>query len=292
MKSYMGHIAMFFANVIWGLNALFATIAQDCLYISSLSLVTFQVVGSALLFWLLSIFSPKEKILPSDGFKLFIASILGVSLNQGSFIFGIALTSPINASIVCTMLPIITLIVAALYLKEKMTGKKIVGVCVGLGGAVLLILGGKGDHSGGVGVFLGDLIILFGQICFAVYLVIFSGIRKYSLVTLMKWMFLFSSICFVPFSIGDIIRIPYSEIPTNAIFSVFYVVICATFIAYICVSIGQKTIRPTVISMYNYLQPVVASIASIILGMDTFGVVKAIAILLVFVGVYFVTKQT
>lgn len=291
MKPYMGHIAMFLANVIWGLNAPFAKIAQSTSQISSSTLITFQVVGATLLFWLLSIFSPKEKISFNDGVKLFLASLLGITLNQACFIFGVHLTSPIDASVVCTSLPIVTLIVSALYVKEKITAKKAVGILVGAVGAVLLIFGTRSGNSTGSSSIWGDLLILLGQIGFATYLVVFSGIRKYSLITLMKWMFLFSSICFIPFSIKDIIFINYATIPLNIVLATLYVIICATFLAYIFISIGQKTIRPTVISMYNYVQPVVATIAAIFLGMDSFSLVKFIAILLVFAGVYFVTKN-
>ncbi|MDD4847450.1 MAG: DMT family transporter [Bacteroidales bacterium] len=289
MKPYLGHIAMIIANIIWGLNAPFAKIAQSTEHISSLTLVTLQVCGSTLLFWLMSFFSPKEKISFADGFKFFIASILGITLNQACFIFGVHRTSPINASVVCTALPIVTLIVSSLYLKEKIAGKKAIGILIGAVGALLLIFGNFSANQS-AGNIWGDLIVLLGQVGFASYLVLFSGIRKYSLVTLMKWMFLFSSISFIPFSIGDIIQIQVAAIPIPVVLSTLYVVVCATFFAYICISIGQKTLQPTVISMYNYLQPVVATVAAIILGMDNFGGIKAMAILLVFIGVYFVNK--
>lgn len=295
-KTYKGHIAMLIAGIIWGLNS---PVGKNALIynhgvISANSLTLFRMVGACILFWIASIFAKKEHVHHEDMLKLFFASLFGVVLNQGSFIYGLKLASPIDASIVTTTMPIITMIVAAVYLKEPITGKKLIGILFGATGALVLIVtsnhAGSGARSSNS--YIGDLLCLTAQISFAFYLTLFKDIiNKYSPVTLLKWMFTYASICFIPFSYNDVSSIPYASLSMEEIGNILFVVVFATFIAYICVPVGQKLLRPTVVSMYNYVQPIVASIVAVFLGMDTFGVTKMIAIVCVFIGVYFVTKS-
>jgi len=281
---------MFAANVMWGLNA---PIGKSVLMeFSPLSVTTFRMVGAAIAFWVLSIFCPKENVESKDLLKLFFAALFGVVFNQGCFIFGLSLTSPIDASIVTTTTPIITMIVAAMYLKEPITNKKILGIFIGAMGALTLILSSQVASSGQSGSIVGDLFCLIAQLSFAVYLTVFRDlITKYSPVTISKWLFIYASVCFIPFSYHDVTAIDFTAIPLNMILQISYVVLCATFLSYILTMLGQRLLRPTLVSMYNYVQPIVASIVAVAIGMDTFGWQKGIAIALVFLGVYVVTQS-
>lgn len=283
---------MLTANVVWGLNAPIGKAVLDS-GITALSLTTFRMVGGAAAFWIASLFTRKEHVRHEDLLMLFFAALLGVVLNQGSFIFGLSLTSPINASIVTTTSPIIVMVIAALYLKEPVTGKKVAGIFIGAIGALLLILGSRsGAVSGKGGNVLGDLLCLSAQISFALYLVLFKSlISRYSIFTSMKWMFTYASICFIPFSYKDVSALDFAGIAPATYTGIAFVVLGATFLAYICVVTGQKMLRPTLVSMYNYVQPVVASILAVAMGLDRFGWTKAGAILLVFTGVYVVTQS-
>ena len=104
-------------------------------------------------------------------------------------------------------------------------------------------------------------------------------------------MFIYASMCYIPFSYRDVAAIDWSTISVPAIWQVLYVVLGGSFIAYICVMTAQKLLRPTVVSMYNYVQPIIASIAAVVMGIGTFGWQKGIAIGLVFLGVYIVTQS-
>lgn len=290
-KHYKGHIAMLTANIIWGLNSPIGKAVLDS-GISAFSLTTFRMVGGAATFWIASLFSPKEQVKHEDMLMLFFAALLGIVLNQGSFIFGLSLTSPINASIVTTTTPIIAMVVAAIYLKEPVTGKKVLGIFIGAMGALLLILSSQSGAGTGKSSIWGDLLCLSAQISFALYLAIFKNlIGRYSTFTLMKWMFTYASICFIPFSYRDVSSLNFSRISPVTYIEISFVVLGATFLAYICVITGQKLLRPTLVSMYNYVQPVVASFIAVAMGMDTFGWSKAGAIILVFTGVYVVTQS-
>ena len=273
-KNLKGHALAFTANMMWGLMS---PIGKSALAeFSALSVTTFRMVGAAAAFWILSAFCKQEQVGHRD---------------QGIFIFGLSLTSPIDASIVTTTSPIITMIVAAIYLKEPVTNKKVLGIFIGAMGALILILSSQAVSAGG-GSIWGDLLCMIAQLSFSIYLTVFKGLsQRYSAITINKWMFIYASICYIPFSYQDIASIKWDSISTAAIYQVLYVVLCGSFIAYICIMTAQKLMRPTVVSMYNYVQPIVASIAAILMGIGSFGWEKGVAIALVFLGVYFVTQS-
>jgi drug/metabolite transporter (DMT)-like permease len=208
-----------------------------------------------------------------------------------TFITGLARTSPIDASVIVTTGPIMTMILAAFFLKEPITWKKAIGVLIGASGALLLIFTGTKteQHQTNMG---GNLLCLLSTLSFAFYLTAFKKIvLKYSPVTLMKWMFLFASVYSLPFCWKDVAAVHYSVIPPDIVLQLLYVVALATFFAYLLIPVGQKLLRPTIISMYNYMQPVISSLAAVAIGMDRFGWVKGSATALIFLGVYIVTTS-
>lgn len=289
-KNAQGHLFALTANVMWGLMSPIGKFALQ--EFSALSVTTFRMVGAAAAFWILSIFYKQEHVNHKDMLKIFFASLFALVFNQGVFIFGLSMTSPIDASIVTTTLPIITMIVAAIYLKEPVTNKKVLGIFVGAMGALILILSSQAGGAGGGSSIWGDLLCLLAQLSFSIYLTVFKGLtQQYSAITINKWMFIYASMCYIPFSYHDIAIIEWSAISTIAIWQVLYVVLGGSFIAYICVMSAQKLLRPTVVSMYNYVQPIIASIAAVAMGIGTFGWQKGVAIGLVFLGVYIVTQS-
>ena len=275
-KNLHGHLFALTANVMWGLMA---PIGKSALQeFSALSVTTFRMIGAAAAFWMLSIFCKQEHVNHRDMLKIFFASLFALVFNQG-------------ISIVTTTLPIVTMIVAAIYLKEPITNKKVLGIFVGAMGALILILSSQAA-SGGNRNLIGDLLCLVAQISFSIYLTVFKGLsQQYSAVTINKWMFVYASICYIPFSYYDISTIQWASISTVAIIQVLYVVLGGSFLAYLCIMTAQKLLRPTVVSMYNYMQPIVATIAAIIMGIGSFGWQKGLAIALVFLGVYIVTQS-
>ncbi|MBP1664946.1 MAG: protein of unknown function transrane [Bacteroidetes bacterium] len=284
-----GHIALFGANLIFGLNTpISRTIIPEI--IDPFSLTFLRLAGSTLLFWIISFFVKKEKVPFKDIVMLFFASIFGIVLNQIPYITGLSMTSPIDASLVTSLLPIITMLLAALIIKEPVTWLKAIGVLVGASGAFILIMNSANHH--GKGSFTGDLIILSAATSYALYLTMFKKIiSKYSSVTVMKWMFLFATILSYPVLHKSVIETSFSSLNGSVWLRIGFIVIFATFISYLLIPVGQKTIRPTTLSMYNYMQPVVASLVAVGLGMDTFGYEKIVSTVLVFAGVYIVTQS-
>lgn len=259
--------------------------------ITGLILANMRMLGGAVCFWLTSFFVKSEQVPPRDLLLLFFASLLGIVCNQGCFTFGLSLTSPVDASIITTTMPIFTLVLAAVFLKEPVTPLKVGGLFLGSIGAMLLILGSQSGSDKESNVW-GDLLCMSSQISFACYLTIFKKlISRYSVFTLMKWMFTYAAIAFIPFSYSDVVATDFSAFSVKVWLEAGYVVIFGTYFAYILILYGQKQLRPTVVSMYNYVQPVVGSSVAVWLGMSEFGWMKAMAALFIFIGVYAVTQS-
>ena len=284
-----GHLSGFLAAAIWGLMA---PIGKDAMLhgISGLDMVFFRVAGGAVSFWLASIFI-KEKVPAKDVFKFAAAGLFAIVCNQCCFTVGLSITSPINTSIAATSLPIVALIFSAIFLHEKITAKKILGIVFGVSGAVMLIMGSAAANNAKAGNIVGDLLCFTSQCSFAIYLAFFKNlVGKYSVITSMKWMFTFSTIMIAPFTLGGVMQIPFSEISALTWAESSFVVFGGTFIAYILVAKAQKALRPTVVAMYNYVQPVTSTIVSVLTGLAIFGFNHALAIALIVAGVYTVNS--
>lgn len=292
VEMYKGHLAMLMANVMWGCMSPSSKIVLSSGLVNAISLTTFRMLGAAVVFWIASLFTRKEHVSHEDLKNLFFAALFGIVFNQGTYVFGVSLTSPIDATIVATSTPIITMIIAAFYLKEPITGMKILGIFVGAAGALTLIFSGQQAATGGGSSLWGDILCLLAQCSFSIYIVVYKGlIGRYSPITLMKWMFTYSALCTVPFSYNSIAGIDFSTLPLDIYLNIAVVVLGGTFLAYLLIPIGQRILRPTVATMYNYVQPIIASIITVVVGLDTFGLMKGIAIALVFLGVYIVTQS-
>lgn len=289
----IGHLACFTAYAIFGLNIIVCKDITGNHLLSPFALFALRSVGAGLLFWLLSLFMPSEKVEMRDFPRIFMASILGFFLTQTSFLMAISDITPMDCSIVSALSPIYTMFIAAIALKEPITWKKAGGVLISFCGIVYLILNSV-TSAGGVTQTkpVGVALIVVNSLCFSLYLGIFKPlISKYSVVTFMKWIFLFSTLISLPMAGKEIIRQQWSELPGNYMLEVAFLVICATFITYFLIPFGQKRIRPTLVSMYSYIQPIIATAISIVIGMDALSWQKVLAAATVFGGVILVNNS-
>ena len=189
-------------------------------------------------------------------------------------------------------MPIFAMILSALILKEPITGKKALGVLMGCSGALILILTSTAHSSDKVGDFRGDLLCLCAQIAFALYLSLFKRlVQRYSVFTTNKWMFLWATLMILPFTWSHVSEVISRPIPSKSWWEAGYVVFFGTYISYILTMVGQRALRPTVVSVYNYVQPIVSVIVSVLTGLGVIKASHALAVLLVFSGVWFVTKS-
>ena len=288
-----GHLACFGAYCIFGFNIVFCKNISNANVMTPMDLFCLRATGATLLFWLLSLFMPKEKVSPKDLLRIFVASMLGLFLTQLSFLVAITMTTSIDTSITNTCTPILTMIVAAIVLKEPITLKKIGGILVSLAGVLILIFNSAGLGGGASETKpLGIVLVVVNGLTFALYLGIFRPlISKYNVVTFMKWMFLFSMAAGLLFNGSSLMHISFGQMESRVLWQVAFVVFFATFVAYFRIPVGQKRLRPTLVSMYNYVQPIIATIISIVIGLDHLTWKKLLAMALVFAGVWIVSQS-
>lgn len=258
-------------------------------YLMPRAIIFIRVSGAVLLFWIFSLFSPKEKVETKDLFKLALCSVFGVAINQIMFFEGLNLTTPINSSIIMTINPILVLIFSYFLIKERITIIKILGIVLGAGGAILLITS-HGQVSLDSDTFTGNLFIVINATSFALYLVLVKPLMvKYSPWTIMKWIFTFGFIWIFPFCIIPISESDFSTIPMNIAGSVLYIVLAATFLGYLLYNFALRRVSPVLVSTYMYLQPLIASIVAIFISGDKLTYEAVISAILIFIGVYFVS---
>ena len=266
--------------------------------ITPMALSGYRIIGGALLFWLIGMFVKPDKnacnsIERRDIVPLIIASLLVIGLNQVLIIVGMSLTSPVDASVVCSLTPIFTLIFGAILMGIAFTWSKALGVTIGLAGALIFVFTGQADAETCVtNPVLGDVACLMAQVFGALYLVCFTKlISKYSLITLMKWMFLISGIAVLPFSLPDMLAVDWSQVILMEYIDLTFIILFGTCLAYMLIPVAQRRVDPTVIAMYNYLQPIVAVVFSVLAGLAVLNSMNMLATLLVFVGVWLVNRE-
>lgn len=287
----IAHLCMLCAGTCWGLMA---PIGKDAMLngIDGIDLVSFRVLGGALLFWLTSLFTKKEHVPVKDILLLGCAGLFALVFNQCSYTIGLNLTSPSNSSIMTTSMPIFAMVLSFFILKEPITWQKAGGVLLGCTGAVIIITTSATAGNAKVGNIWGDLLCMSAQLSFALYLSLFKPlIQKYSLFTVNKWMFTWATLIIWPFTLGHVSNIDFASVPMSTWWETGFVVFFGTYISYICIMVGQQTLRPTVVSVYNYMQPLVSVSVSVAAGLAVFKTSQALAAILVFSGVWFVVKS-
>ena len=290
-ESIIGHASALVAYAIFGFNIIVCKDLTSGNLITPLGIFTLRSLVAGALFWLLSAFMPKEKIDRKDYIRIFAASMLGFLTCQVTFLVGIPHITPMDCSIMTAMSPIYTMIIAAIVIKEPITMKKAGGVALSFAGIIYLILS-KSSTPGGVteSTPFGIFMIVLNILSFSMYLGIFKPlIAKYSVVTFMKWIFLFSACVAAPLSAKDLANVEWTKIPSVQYAELAYLIVCATFITYFLIPVSQKRIRPTLVSMYTYVQPIIAIVISIAIGMDVLTWQKVLAAIMVFAGVIVVS---
>lgn len=288
-----GHLACFTAYAIFGVNIVACKDLTASHLISPIALFTLRSVIAGAMFWILSAFTPREKLDLKDLPRIFLASILGFLVPQLTFLMAIPDVSPMTSGIISSFAPIYTMFIAAVAIKEPITFKKASGVLTSLCGMLLLIF--SGSHGGGEQAEsspVGILLLLVNGLSFALYLGAFKPlISKYSVVTFMKWIFVFSTVLSLPLSAREIVGIDWRQVGISHIAELGFLIFFATFVSYFLIPVGQKRLRPTLVSMYSYLQPLVATLISVCIGMDTLNWQKVLSAVLVFGGVVLVNRS-
>lgn len=295
INNLSAHLAVLGANIIYGITF---SVAKDVMptYLSPNAFILVRVTGAVLLFWLLAlVLKLDDKVHKRDWPRLALAGVFGVAANQLLFFQGLSLTTPINASIIMTVNPVMVLIIAAVVLRSKITLTKASGIFLGLSGAVLLTTFQNGEWvvpSFSHQTAFGDFLVLLNATSYAIYLVVVKPImQKYNPVTVIKWVFTFGWIYVLPFGFTQLSTVDWNVIPQVVYAEITFVVIGTTFFAYLFNIYGLKKLSPSVVSIYIYLQPFFATVVALMWGTDELSVTKIASAILIFVGVYLVSKR-
>lgn len=287
-----GHLAVAATYTIFGLNLIFCKDIANAEAVPPIVLFTLRAAGASALFWLISLFLPGERIARGDMGLIVLASFTGLFVPQMTFLSAITMATPLDTGILGTLGPIFTMFFAFFFLKEPITFKKAGGVALSFAGVLLLVL--NSVHAAGPASTtpMGFALLLLNSLSFALYLGAFRPlISRYSVVTFMKWMFLFSLLMALPFSLKGLLALDFGAIPPKVGWEIGYLIFFATFVAYFLIPFGQKRIRPTLVSLYTYLQPVIAAIISVWIGMDTLSWQKILSAFLIVAGVILVSRS-
>ena len=288
-----GHILILTANILFGISVpVFKHLLNTGMPPEAIAFLRAAVTCA--LFWLLSLFLPRQRVTHRDLGLLAVCGICGVGINQLLFVVGMKMTSPVDGSIIASSTPIFALLLAAVILREPVTKRKVLGVMLGVCGGLLLVFGTAHATSGGSSL-PGDAMIAVNYIVYSLYLVLSRSLaQRYSAETIMKWMFLVATVALFPFSAGELENVAVfhaAAFPPMQLYGLLYITVGSTFIAFLLVTCSLKSLRPTTVSMYNYVQPMVACAIAIAIGQDVFSILKLGSLLLVFTGVYLVTTS-
>ena len=290
-KTFRTHLFLFLANLIYGLSF---TIAKDVIphFIQPFGAILIRVTVSAILFIAVQFFFIREKIKREDIPLLIACGLFGVAVNQLLFFKGLSITTPIHAALIMTTTPILVLVLSALFKDEKITILKIAGVVVGIAGALVITVFGK-EVSFSSSTAIGDLFIMINASSYAVFLVIAKPLmKKYHPVTVIKWVFIFGWLFVLPVSIHEFNAIDWNSFTTATWYELSFIVIATTFFAYLFNILALKTADPSVVGIYIYVQPVLATLFAMLNGKDDLNGVKILAMVLIFLGVYLVSAKS
>lgn len=290
-KQWLAILAAFGATTIYGLNHTIMKVIMPT-YIEPYGLVLLRVITASLLFGALSFFFPKEKIDREDYWRIGLATGFGMFLNMVFFIKGLSLSTPINSSVIITIMPIIVLILSAIFVGEKITWRKAGGIAAGFLGAITLVLYGSAFTKNAPNIPLGNFYMLINAFSYGAYLVLMKPIsKKYHVITLMKWMFPLGVLLNLPVGWEELSAVSFSSLPFEAVWRIGFVLLFTTFLAYLLNMYALREVPPSTIGAFTYLQPIIAIGYATLSGNDQMDGIKLLATTLVFVGVYMVTQR-
>ncbi len=288
----LGFLAAFGATVIYGLNH---TIAKNVMpaYISPFGFILLRVLGASLLFWLLSFFIKSEKIDKKDWPRLILCSFLGMVINMLAFFKGLELSTPVNSSVIITISPIIVFIFSAILLKEKILFLRTIGIISGFIGALILVLYNNKTGINAPNIPLGNILFIVNSFAYGLYLVLVKPlIEKYNIITLLKWLFLISIFLNLPITYNEFMDVEWYQLPlSEAIIPMIFVVVGTTFCTYLFNAYALRTLSPSTVSSFIYLQPIVGIVYAISTKSDSLSFISIVAMLLIFLGIFLVTKK-
>ena len=291
-KRTLGLLAAFGATLIYGFNH---TIAKNVMptYIQPFGFIFLRVLGAAILFWMLSLFFKNQKIDRKDWPRILLCSFLGMVINMLSFFKGLELSTPINSSVLITVVPILVFSFSVIILKEKVSLIKMLGISAGFFGALILILYSPVSGYNAPNIPLGNLLFVLNSSTYGLYLIFVKPlVEKYNIITLFRWLFLFGFIMNFPITVQEFSSVDWVNLPLKqAVLPMIYVVVGTTFFTYLLNAYALSTLKASTVSSFVYFQPIVGIVYALTTENDSLTIINVIGMLLIFTGVYLVTKK-
>ena len=284
-------IAAFIATSIYGINH---TVGKELMphYIGPYGLILLRVLGASVLFWIIGFWGPKERIDKKDWKRIFLCSLVGMSINMLAFFKGLSLSTPINSSIIITLAPIMVFVMSVIFIKEKITTLKYIGVGIGFLGALSLILFNNEVSYNAPNISLGNILFVINCIFYGIYLIIVKPLtKKYHSFTIMKWLFLLAVFINLPVTIGEFTQVKWTSLPFDAIWRMIFVVVGTTFLTYLLNVFALRELKASTIGVFMYVQPLIGILYAVIVGNYSLNFLKVTAAILIFTGVYLVSKK-
>ena len=284
-------LAATLASTIYAVNH---TIAKGLMpnIIKPYGFILLRVAGAMLIFWLISFFYPSEKIDKKDWFRILGCAFFGMVLNMLMFFKGLYLSTPINSSVVITLVPVLLLVLSAVFLKERISWLKTIGIGIGLLGALVLILFGKKTQLNAPNIPLGNLLFIVNAASYSIYLIMVKPlVIKYSSITLMKLFFLFAVLMNLPVGLSEFMDVAWTQLSFDSIWKLSFVVVATTVLTYLFNIYALKQLSPSTIGAFIYLQPLLAAIFAILAGADSLTPMRVGAAILIFLGVFLSTRK-
>lgn len=285
------HTAVLLANIIFGLGVPVTKLLLDQ-WVSPMAYMATRCLGAAAIFWLISLFLPREKVAPRDLTVIILGGLLGIVVSQTLTAWALTFTTPVYFSLIATLTPVATMLCAALFIGEKISVRGIASVALGVAGAMLMVFIGWQGGSGKNDI-LGIALTLLSMFTWAVYLIITRKVSaRYTAVTQMKWVFLASAIAVLPFSLTDLQSATLYSAATqwSGLAEMAFIVVFATVAGYFAIPFAMRYLKATTVSVYTNLQPIVASLVAIALSQDVLTWDKPVALVLVLLSAWLVTK--
>ena len=288
-----GHAAIFLANTIFGLGVPVSKALLDS-WVTPMGYMASRSFFAAIIFWLIACFLPKEHVERKDLMVILFGGLLGFVISQSLTAWALDFTTPVYFSLIAALTPVGVMLMAALFIGEKITWIKVLGVILGIVGALLMLV--KGWQAGaGKNDVLGIFLAILSVLTWAIYLIVTRKVsQKYSSVTQMKWVFLISAIVTVPIAMPEFgAQALYSSaVNWEGIAEMAFLVLGATVLGYFLIPVAMKTLHATTVSIYTNLQPIVASMVAIFVGQDFLSWDKIVAAALVLLSADIVTNAT
>lgn len=288
------HGAILFANIIFGLGVPVTKLLLDD-WVSPMTYMATRSLGAAIIFWIIAAFMKPEKVERRDLLVIMLGGLMGFVVSQTLTAEALNYTSPVYFSLIATLTPVAVMLTAALFIGERITGMKFLGVLLGIGGAILMVVMGQTSGSGSNDL-LGISLAILSVLTWAIYMIITRKVtQKYTPVTQMKYIFLISAIVTVPLAWPEMAEQRLYHAATfgwDGAAEMAFIVLMATVLGYFLIPYAMKSLSATTVSIYTNLQPMVASFVAIAIGQDRLTWDKPVAALLVLLSAYIVTVVT